>query len=215
MYFNRKIKSRADRIQIRAALITEFVNIKIKTMIKKNSEVMSAVILILISIVLSSCTSNPAPETANTSVANQSQANLNNDIIQSQATLNNNINQSPTVLNNNGAVAVSPSNSTPVVGNTPPPTGTADKNRKSLPSATTAPTAQIGGGGSDMLLFTQARGALSSDKELSNSVIIELKDGNATLTGNVSSQEQKIKAGQLVQGVNGIKSVKNNLRVAS
>jgi len=34
------------------------------------------------------------------------------------------------------------------------------------------------------------------------------------LSGNVSSEAQKIKAAQLVQSVKGIKSVKNNLRVA-
>ncbi len=66
-----------------------------------------------------------------------------------------------------------------------------------------------------MFLFTQVRGALSSDAELLNAVIVQIKEGNATLTGNVSSEAQKTKAGQLIQSVNGIKSVKNNLRVSS
>ena len=66
-----------------------------------------------------------------------------------------------------------------------------------------------------MFLFTQVRSALSSDTELLNAVIVEIKEGNATLTGNVSSEAQKIKAGQLIKSVKGIKSVKNNLRVSS
>jgi osmotically-inducible protein OsmY len=74
---------------------------------------------------------------------------------------------------------------------------------------------QIGSGGGDMFLFTQVRSALSSDKELFNTVIVEIKEGNATISGNVKSEAQKAKAAQLVQSVNGIKSVKNNLRVTS
>ena len=66
-----------------------------------------------------------------------------------------------------------------------------------------------------MFLFTQVRGALSSDKELFTAVSIEIKEGKATLTGKVSSEAQKAKAEQLVKGVKGIKSLKNNLRVSS
>ncbi len=100
--------------------------------------------------------------------------------------------------------------STPTVNSTPAVT----KDKK--PSTPVKePTPQIGSGASDFLLFTQVRGALSSDKEFSNAVIVEIKEGNVILTGNISSEAQKTKAGQLVQSVKGIKSVKNNLRVSS
>lgn len=66
-----------------------------------------------------------------------------------------------------------------------------------------------------MSLFTQLRSSLGADKELVNTVLIDVKDGKVTLTGSVSSQAQKAKASQLVQKVAGVKSVANNLRVSS
>ncbi|HXG84614.1 MAG TPA: BON domain-containing protein [Pyrinomonadaceae bacterium] len=170
-------------------------------MVKEKTEIRPGVILILISIVLSGCSKNPDTDVAKTGNVNQT-----------VAVINNNTNQSPTVSKNNSAAADSSNNSTPVVGNTP--LSVANKDKKPKPPAND-PIPQIGSGGSDLLLFTQVRGALSSDNELSNAVIVEMKEGNAVLTGNVSSEAQKIKAAQLVQSVQGIKSVKNNLRVAS
>ncbi len=167
-------------------------------MINKKFEMMPAIILILISIVLAGCSNNAQPEVAK-SDANQA------------TTVSNNTNQSPGVLNNNIAAVNTPNASTPITVNTP---GATVDNKKSSPPVK-APIPQIGSGGDDMFLFTQVRGALSSDKELSNAVIVEIKEGTATLTGRVSSETQKAKATQLVQGVQGIKSVKNNLRVSS
>ena len=170
--------------------------LKIKMIVKKKFGLMPAVILILISIVLSGCSKNPEPEVANTGSTNQSRTALNN-----------------TNVSANNSVSVNPPN-TPaaVVNNTSTPI--ANNNIKPAPPAKD-PMPQIGSGGSDMGLFTEVRGALSSDQELLNAVIIEIKEGNVTLTGNVSSLAQKTKAEQLVQAVKGIKSVKNNLRVAS
>jgi hypothetical protein len=174
----------------------EFVYLRIKTMVKKKSEIMPVVILILISIILSGCSKNPEPDVAKTGNINQAQT----------ATNNNNV-----PANNN--VAANPQNTaTPIVNNTSSPI--VNKDKKPSPPVK-EPVPQIGSGGGDMFLFTQARGALSSDTELLNAVIVEIKEGNATLSGNVSSEAQKTKAGQLIKSVNGIKSVKNNLRVSS
>ena len=165
-------------------------------MVKKKSGIMPAAILILISLILSGCSKNPEPEVAKTG----------------------NTNQSPTALNNANVPAVNsvpanpPNTPASIVNNTSAPT--ANKNVKSSPPVKD-PTPQIGSGAGDLVLFTQARSALSSDQELLNAVIIEIKEGNATLTGNVSSVAQKTKAGQLVQAVKGVKSVQNNLRVTS
>ena len=106
----------------------------------------------------------------------------------------------------------------PVRNDTPPPsannsTGSANGN-KSAPTAA-APAPQIGSGGEDFSLFTQIRSGLAADKELSTAVIIDVKEGAVTLSGTVSSQAQRAKAEQITQNVKGIKSLKNNLRVAS
>lgn len=78
------------------------------------------------------------------------------------------------------------------------------------------PEPQIGTGGNDFYLFTQARAALSADSELKNSnIVIVIKDGNATLTGNIPNAEQKARAEQLLRAINGIKDVKNQLNVSA
>lgn len=164
--------------------------------VKEKSGLSPVVILILISIVLSGCSKNPEPEVAKTSNTNQSLMALNNN----------------NVAANSNVPANPPNTPTTIVNNTTAPT--VNKDKKSTPPVK-EPMPQIGSGGDDMFLFTQVRGALSSDTELLNAVIVEIKEGNATLTGNVSSVAQKTKAGQLAQSVKGVKSVKNNLRVTS
>ncbi|MDT5155876.1 MAG: hypothetical protein QOH51_233 [Acidobacteriota bacterium] len=78
------------------------------------------------------------------------------------------------------------------------------------------PKTQIGSGGNDFYLFTQARGTINADSELQNAgIVIEVRDGVATLTGAVPDDARRQKAARLVEGVAGIKSVKNKLRVAA
>lgn len=77
------------------------------------------------------------------------------------------------------------------------------------------PTPQVGSGGSDFFLFTQARAAVVADPELkSANVILDVKEGVVTLTGTVAGAEQKSKAEQLVRSA-GAKAVKNQLRVSA
>lgn len=77
------------------------------------------------------------------------------------------------------------------------------------------PKPQIGSGGNDFYLFTQARAALNADAELkAANIVVDIKEGVATLSGAVKSAEQKSKAEQLVQAA-GLKTVKNQLRVSS
>lgn len=163
-------------------------------MFRKKIETVSVIILFLCAIVSSGC--GGAQSGSETAKAD-------------------NINKAPTTAVINSSVPANPSSTQPVVvNNGSVPTMAAATNKKPSPQVK-EPTPQIGSGGDDMSLFTQARGALSSDKELSNAVIIEIKEGNVTLNGKVSSETQKAKALQLVQSVKGIKSVKNNLRVSS
>lgn len=77
------------------------------------------------------------------------------------------------------------------------------------------PTPQIGSGGNDFYLFTQARGALNANAELkAANVVVDVKEGAITLSGTVKSAEQKSKAEQLVRAV-GSKTVKNQLRISN
>ncbi len=77
------------------------------------------------------------------------------------------------------------------------------------------PTPQIGSGGNDFYLFTRARGAINADAELkAANVVVDVKEGNITLSGTVKNAEQKSKAEQLVRSA-GAKAVKNQLRVSA
>jgi hypothetical protein len=130
---------------------------------------------------------------------------------ESNSAKNNNGNQSTAPINK-------PANLQPTVaGSNLPATDNSavniNKGAKTPPAAN-QPTPKIGSGGDDLALFAQARSAFSSDPELLNGVIIEIKEGNATLSGKVPSEEKKKKAEQLVQNINGIKSVKNNIGVS-
>lgn len=77
------------------------------------------------------------------------------------------------------------------------------------------PKPQIGSGGNDFYLFTQARAALNADAELNAAnLVVDVKQGVATLSGAVQSAEHKSKAEQLVRAA-GLKTVKNQLRISN
>lgn len=77
------------------------------------------------------------------------------------------------------------------------------------------PTPQVGSGGNDLFVFTQARAALNTDPELkAANLIIEVKEGVVTLSGTVASAALKSKAEELARGA-GSKAVRNQLRVAA
>lgn len=173
-------------------------------MMRKINGTFTALILVSAAVFFAGCSKNPEPETAKTGNFNQA-AVVNNNVVSA----NNNV-----PANNNVSV-ITPNIPPPTGSNAAMPTVNNDKNDKKSAPPVKLPTPQIGSGGSDFTLFAQARSLLSADEELLNHVIIEIKEGNVTLTGSVSNEAQKTKAGQLVQSVKGIKSVKNNLRVSS
>lgn len=77
------------------------------------------------------------------------------------------------------------------------------------------PTPQVGSGGNDLFLFTQARAAVNKDPELrAANIVIDVKEGVVTLSGAVASAELKSKAEELARG-SGPKAVKNQLRVSA
>lgn len=180
-----------------------------KMIIRKKSQVITIVFSIFTSVVLAGCTKNPEPDVAKTGNINQINTASNNTSIPANISIPAN----SAVPANNNISANQPKMQVTAVEDKIPTT--IDSKDKQTSTAAKEPVPQIGSGGNDLVLFTQARNALNSEQELINSVIIEIKEGNVTLTGSVTSAAQKAKAGQLVQSVKGIKSVKNNLRVGS
>lgn len=83
-------------------------------------------------------------------------------------------------------------------------------------SAPTAkmPDRKIGTGGNDFYLFTQLRGAIASDPELSGAdVVVNVNNGSVTLTGTVNAA-QKAKVEKIARSINGVKSITNQLGVS-
>jgi hypothetical protein len=93
---------------------------------------------------------------------------------------------------------------------------TASESRKAggAPAAK-MPSPQIGSGGNDLFLFTQARAAINSDSDLkAANVVVDVKGGVVTLSGAVTSAALKSKAEQLARGA-GAKEVRNQLRISA
>ncbi len=164
-------------------------------MMRKKISSIVAVNLLLFSIFLAGCSTTAEPDTAKIDNVNQTSPTLNTNTFVNlpDNAVGANVNNTP-ALNDNGS---SPPNVT----------------EKSTPRAEN-PKPVDGGGGQDLLIFTKVRSALNSETEFINGVIVEIKDGNITLTGKVSGKEQKAKAEQLAKSVEGVKSVKNNLQVS-
>jgi osmotically-inducible protein OsmY len=68
----------------------------------------------------------------------------------------------------------------------------------------------------DAWLWTKTRFDLAAADDLRDSTIdVDVDNGVVTLTGTVASAAQKTRAEQAVKSVEGVKSVKNQLKVAA
>lgn len=134
--------------------------------------------------------------------SSESNANKNGEANQSLQPLN--ANSANTAVTASGNFGIN--NSSVPNGNFVPPV-----NAKTVSKM---PEPIIGNGVNDLAAIMAVRGKLSSDKDLINSVVVEVKEGNATLTGKVASEEQKKKAEDLTRSVAAVKTVKNSLRVS-
>ena len=95
-------------------------------------------------------------------------------------------------------------------------TGDSTTNQGRVTRSSKDPEPKIGAGGNDFYLFTQARAALSADSELKNSnIVVDVKNGSATLSGTIANAEQKARAEQLVRALDGITDVKNQLKISA
>jgi hyperosmotically inducible periplasmic protein len=74
----------------------------------------------------------------------------------------------------------------------------------------------IGKGANDGWLWTKTRAVLATTDDLRDSTInVDVDNAIVTLSGTVATQAQKTKAAQVAKGVEGVKSVKNNLVVSA
>jgi Tfp pilus assembly major pilin PilA len=74
----------------------------------------------------------------------------------------------------------------------------------------------VGTGLNDAWLWTKARFDLAAEDDLRDSTInVDVDNGVVTLTGTVASAAQKTRAEQSVKSLDGVKSVKNQLKVVS
>ena len=76
-------------------------------------------------------------------------------------------------------------------------------------------TSTIGSGANDSWLWFKTRAALLTTSDLRESTInVDVVNDVVTLKGTVANAEQKTKAEQVAKGIDGVKSVKNELKVA-
>ncbi|MEO6392703.1 MAG: BON domain-containing protein [Pyrinomonadaceae bacterium] len=74
----------------------------------------------------------------------------------------------------------------------------------------------VGDGAEDVWLWVKTRSALAAADDLRDSTIdVDVANNAVTLSGSVANAGQKTKAEQLAKEIEGVKSVKNNLRVAA
>lgn len=112
------------------------------------------------------------------------------------------------------------SSATPVTSSTPAesPVTNAGSNQtaKSDKRRVTDPQPEIGTGGNDFFLFTKTRSALAADPDLkAATIIVEVKGGVLTLNGTIPNAALRMKAEQLVRSVEGVKEVRNRLRIST
>jgi hyperosmotically inducible periplasmic protein len=75
---------------------------------------------------------------------------------------------------------------------------------------------KVGTGANDGWLWVKTRAALAATDDLRESTIdVDVDDATVTLSGSVSSAAQKTRAEQVARGIEGVKSVKNDLRVSA
>jgi hyperosmotically inducible periplasmic protein len=95
------------------------------------------------------------------------------------------------------------------------PAATAAKSGAAAAPQAKMPEPQVGSGGNDLFLFTRVRAAVAGAGELQGSgIVLNVSDGVVVLSGTVPDEALKAKAAEVVRGVEGVKGVRNELRVA-
>lgn len=91
-----------------------------------------------------------------------------------------------------------------------------EKNKESFAEEAKRLGRKIGTGAEDGWLWTKTRAALATTDDLRDSTInVDVESGVVTLSGTVANQAQKTKAEQVAKGIDGVKSVRNQLTVSA
>jgi hypothetical protein len=121
---------------------------------------------------------------------------------------------------NNGNVAVVVNNNTATGTNTVTTTNTnanvnrADYDKNRAEYEKDKGTSSIGQGANDSWLWFKTKGALATTNDLRDSTInVDVANDVVTLRGTVATAAQKTQAETVAKGIEGVKSVKNDLQV--
>lgn len=91
-----------------------------------------------------------------------------------------------------------------------------DKDKDKYESAAKSAGATIGTGADDLWLWTKTRSALATTDDLRDSTInVDVDNGVITLKGTVATKAQLDSAVKVANGIEGKKSVKNELKVSA
>jgi hypothetical protein len=91
-----------------------------------------------------------------------------------------------------------------------------EKNKENYKKEAEGLGRKIGTGANDLWLWSKTRYELAAADDLRDSTInVDVDNGVVTLSGTVASAEQKTRAGTVAQGVEGVKNVKNELKVSA
>lgn len=91
-----------------------------------------------------------------------------------------------------------------------------EKNKESYGKQAKDLGSKIGAGAEDLWLWTKVRAALAAVDDLRDTTInVDVNNAVVTLRGTVASQDQVKKADAAAKGVEGVKSVSNELKVSA
>ena len=139
--------------------------------------------------------------TANTNVANSNTIGANTNANAARANTN-----TATVTNANANAN----------SNKAPTREDVEKSRERYEKEAKEGGRKIGTGANDMWLWVKARYELAAADDLRDSTInVDVDNGVVTLTGTVANAAQKTKAETVVKPLDGVKSVKNDLKVSA
>lgn len=90
-----------------------------------------------------------------------------------------------------------------------------EKNKDSIMEDAKKAGRKIGNGAEDVWLWVKTRAAMAADEDLRVATIdVDVENNVVTLSGTVGTAAQKTKAQQVAKDIEGVKSVKNMLKVA-
>jgi osmotically-inducible protein OsmY len=137
------------------------------------------------------CNGDNANNVNNTNNANRANANANANTNAPVANTNTNVNKAPTREE-------------------------VDKNKDTYGQQAKAGGRKIGSGASDTWLWVKTKYDLAAADDLRDSTInVDVENAVVTLSGNVANQAQVTKADSIAKAVEGVKSVKNTLKVSA